>query len=100
MGRSQRQKGYRTEYNLVRYLKDAGLDAKRVPLSGATEFAKGDIVVEGLVGEVKARHDGFKQIYKWLDGKDLLFLKADYRTMLVVMDLDKFIELLASTKSE
>lgn len=100
MGKSQRRKGYRGEHNLVKLLQQHGIDAKRVPLSGATSFAKGDIIIDDLVAEVKVRKNGFKQIYKWIEGKDLLFLKADYRTMLVVMDLDKFIELLASTKSE
>ncbi len=94
MGKSQKRKGYRGEHNLVKLLKKAGLNAERVPLSGATEFAKGDVVVEGLVGEVKLRKDGFKQIYKWLDDKDLLFLKADRKPYLVVMELDEFMKLL------
>ena len=94
MSESERRKGYRGEYNLVRKLKEHGLSAERVPLSGSTSFAKGDVVVEGLVGEVKWRKDGFKQIYKWLEGRDLLFLKADRKPYLVVMKLDEFMKLL------
>ena len=94
MSESERRKGYRGEYNLVRKLKEHGLSAERVPLSGSTSFAKGDVVVEGLVGEVKLRKDGFRQIYKWLDDKDLLFLKADRKPYLVVMELDEFMKLL------
>ena len=99
MGRSQKRKGYRGEHNLEKLLKTAGLNAERVPLSGATKFAKGDVVVEGLVGEVKWRKDGFKQIYKYFEGKDLLFIKADRKPYLVVMRLEEFIELLRGAKS-
>jgi Holliday junction resolvase len=94
MGKAQRDKGYRGEHNLVRLLQQHGIDAKRVPLSGATSFAKGDIIIDDLVAEVKVRKDGFKQIYKWIEGKDLLFIKADRKDYLVVMNVEMLIKLL------
>ena len=94
MGKSQRNKGYRGEYNLVRKLREAGLEAERVPLSGATDFKKGDIVVEGLTGEVKLRKNGFKMLYDWLEGNDFLAVKADRKEYLVVISLELFIKLL------
>ncbi|MEM4546832.1 MAG: hypothetical protein QW328_08755 [Nitrososphaerota archaeon] len=94
MGKKSRNKGYRGEHELVCLLKRAGINAVRVPLSGATEFAKGDVIVERKVCEVKLRHDGFRELYKWLEEKDWLFLKADRKPYLVVMKIDDLIELL------
>ena len=94
MGKAQRSKGYRGEYFLVKKLREAGLEAERVPLSGATGFKKGDIVVEGLTGEVKLRKNGFKMLYDWLDGNDFLKVKADRKEYLVVIPLELFIKLL------
>ena len=93
MGRSQRRKGYRVEHEIVKKLREAGLDAKRVPLSGATEFAKGDVYLEGRRIEVKARKEGFRQIYKWIEGSDFLVIKADRKEPLVIMRLREFIKL-------
>jgi len=90
MGKAQRSKGYRGEYNLVKKLKADGFDAKRIPLSGATEFQKGDVKVEEFIAEIKVRKNGFKQLYKWLENVDLLFVKADRMPYLVVMPLEKF----------
>ena len=94
MGKSQRQKGYRGEYKLVKLLKKHGLNAKRVPLSGATTFQKGDIMIGEYRAEVKWRKDGFKEIYKWLGDNDFLFIKADRKPYLVVMNIEAFIKLL------
>ena len=62
----------------------------RVPLSGAVggRFA-GDIVLplmgRDLCVEVKARADGFHELYGWLDGRDVLIVKADREEALVVL---------------
>lgn len=37
--------------------------------------------------EVKARADGFRELYSWLDGRDVLILKADRHEPLVVVRL-------------
>ncbi|MCD6379637.1 hypothetical protein J7M07_04245 [bacterium] len=93
MGKSQRNKGYRGEYRLVKLLQRAGIPAKRVPLSGATSFQKGDVVIGKDTGEVKVRRNGFKQIYRWLEEHKYLFIKADRKEYLVVMRLKDFIRL-------
>lgn len=67
---------------------DMGLLAKRVPLSGASEYAKGDIVINGkYVVEVKCRSSGFKQLYDWIekDKADILAVKADYKPYLFLL---------------
>jgi Holliday junction resolvase len=91
-GRISRDKGNRAERAIVRLLQDAGFAAERVPLSGAAQGRfSGDISVP-LLGidrrvEVKVRADGFREIYRWIDGADLLILRADHRTPLVVARL-------------
>jgi Holliday junction resolvase len=83
-GRASRQKGNRTERAIVRLLQNAGFAAERVPLSAARERFGGDVSVP-LLGidrrvEVKCRGNGFRQLYAWLDGADLLIVKCDLRS--------------------
>ena len=98
MGKMQRRKGYRGEYILVRMLKKEGIQAKRIPLSGQTEYAKGDVDIEGYRAEVKRRKNGFKQYYDWLSGNDFLFTKADRKPYLVTMTFDTFVKLWKGAK--
>ena len=42
-----------------------------------------------LCVEVKARADGFRELYGWLDGRDVLVVKADRREPLVVVRLSQ-----------
>ena len=89
--RRPRAKGDRTERTIVNALK-ASIAAVRVPLSGAVggRFA-GDIVLpllgRDLCVEVKARADGFRELYCWLNQRDVLIVKADRQEPLVVVRL-------------
>jgi Holliday junction resolvase len=91
-GRRSRDKGARAERALVRFLQDRGFAAERIPLSGSAggRFA-GDITIPLLgvdcIAEVKVRGTGFRQLYEWLDGRDLLIVRADRRQPLVVLPL-------------
>ena len=91
-GRRSRAKGARTERSIVNALKASGIAAVRVPLSGAVggRFA-GDIVMplmgHDLCVEVKARADGFRELYGWLDQRDVLIVKADRQEPLVIVRL-------------
>ena len=99
MGKSQRDKGWRTENNVRKKALDHGLDASyRVPLSGGASI-KGDVMVGRLGGnlwtlEVKCRANGFKQIYDWLGDNDGLVIKADNKPELVVLDMRDFFDLI------
>jgi Holliday junction resolvase len=90
-GRNPHQKGVRAERALVKLLQAYGLAAGRVPLSGAMAGYPGDLSVPVLgvarVVEVKVRRDGFKPLYDWLKGRDLLIIKADRLPPLVVVPL-------------
>lgn len=96
MGKMQRDKGARNERLFVEACEQAGLDAERIPLSGAVKgsFA-GDVRVSGYLGEVKVRGSGFKTLYEWLehDGADFLALRADRKGWLVVMPFEVFSKL-------
>ena len=103
MGKSQRDKGYRTENNVRLKAISHDLEAYRVPLSGGASI-KGDVVVKGKgddwVLEVKCRASGFKQIYEWLADNDALVIKADSKPELVVLDLGDFFDLLSGVHHE
>lgn len=87
MGKSQRDKGYRNEREFANLI-----NGKRIPLSGACEGFKGDVSGLDLLWEVKVRGDGFKELYKWLEGKDALAVKADRKQWLVVIPLELFLK--------
>ena len=93
-GRSPAQKGYRLEKQTRHYLSDAGLDCKRVPLSGAGD-EKGDLrLVTGwgqtLKGECKSRGKLADWIVNALGEHDFLVLKQDRGETLVMLRLPLF----------
>lgn len=88
MGKKSRDKGYRLEHELVEKLKEMGLSAERIPLSGAVGGSfSGDLIVNGKIAEVKGRAEGFKNLYNWLEGRDILFIRADRKEWLAVVRL-------------
>ena len=98
MGRASREKGNRTERAIVRLFQERGFAAERVPLSGAARGRFGGDVSVPVLGidrrvEVKCRANGFRELYKWLDGADLLIVRADRRELLVVIPLNLAVEI-------
>jgi len=94
-GRKPKRKGYEGEREFAQLVK-----GQRVPLSGSAgkEFS-GDVEWPGVGrGEIKRRKDGFKQLYTWLNSRDFLALRADRKKWLVVMTLDKLLDLLKTQK--
>ena len=92
-GKAPREKGDRFERAIVRLLQDHGIGAERIPLSGSIGGSySGDISVpcidRDLVVEAKSRNTGFRQLYKWLEGRDALVLKSDRCEPLVILRLD------------
>jgi hypothetical protein len=89
-GRAPKAKGSRFERAIVKLLQDAGLGAERVPLSGSAGGSySGDLTVpilgRDLVVEVKARANGFSRLYSWLENRDVLVVRADRHTPLVIL---------------
>ncbi|MAL46656.1 hypothetical protein [Hyphomonas sp.] len=103
MGKFSRDKGYRVENNLRKQiLTHEKMECIRVPLSGGASI-KGDLIFNKKGGEkwqaeVKARADGFKNIYKWLTDVEILILKADNKKALAVLDLDDLLTLIEEQK--
>jgi Holliday junction resolvase len=85
-GRRSRDKGARAERAVVRLLLGHGLPARKVSAlykrGEDLRVAVGDI--ERSV-EVKCRADGFRQLYDWLNHRDVLIVKADRQEPLVVL---------------
>ena len=104
-GRKSQQKGYRNERGFVHRMNERGMTAQRMPLSGALggEFG-GDIKLWTIFREwrveCKARKDGFREMYKWLEPEniDFLSLKANNRPGLIVMTEDTFAKLIAEAE--
>jgi len=102
MANKNKLKGTYHENWFVKWLKEIGIQAKRVPLSGALggEYS-GDIhlKVNGrkLVGEVKYRDkSNFPSPFKVLEGRDIAFYKRRTGTpqTLVIMSGDQFKQLM------
>ncbi len=94
MGKKSKRKGTNAEREIVRKLKEYGINAKRVPISGAAEGFKGDVVIDDkIIAEVKIRAKGLKSIYDWLT-QPVLFMRMDRHPWLVVMRLETFVDFL------
>ena len=113
MSEYERNKGLRVEREIVNLLKEAGVFAERVPLSGASRYrGEGhDLNVyafgrdqEPLVFEVKARKKGagFALLKRWLGGYDGLVTREDRAEPLVTLPWHVLIDLLTriSTAAE
>jgi Holliday junction resolvase len=95
-------KGSGFEREVVAALRDGGLPAKRVPLSGAVEFYEGDVIVclngKDHIIECKRRKAGFKTLYGWLGKNDFLAFRDDKCEPLILMRLSDFTALLNGEK--
>lgn len=99
VGKSQRIKGSSFEREIVNKHKNWGIDAKRVPLSGATDFAKHDVMISGISAECKIRANGFKQIYDWLaEEPDVLICRADRKETFYVLPEKTWMQFLKWSK--
>ena len=98
MSKKSKQKGYRTEYNLVKRFQGAGIDAKRQVLSGALPEHPHDIKINNpdMIVEVKARKNGagFKTLKRWMGSADALIMHEDHEESLVAIALPLFIDLI------
>ena len=92
-GNHSRRKGARVEREIVQRHTDMHILARRVPLSGASDYTHGadvDVYPWGedfgpLVAECKARKTLPKAWADWLGEADLLFLKQDRQEPMVLM---------------
>lgn len=87
-------KGQKFENEIVHWFRNRGIDAERVPLSGAAKGSySADIrfgPVLGMTGECKRFANGLGKLYSALeqDGADMVFARADRKETIVCMNLD------------
>ena len=95
MGKRSVRKGKRVEYQVRNAFREMGLECFRVPSSGNAEGFEGDLILEGIFRvEVKARKNGFSKLYRWLEDREVLVIKADRKPPLVVMSIETLKKLL------
>jgi hypothetical protein len=93
MSKRSRDKGNRTERAVARLLQAKGIAAEKI--SGM--YRPGADLNLPLLGadrgvEVKCRAGGFRELYKWLDERDILIVKADRLEPLVIVRLSLAVE--------
>ena len=101
--KTPKQKGNRLEYEIAKYY-NRKLDpyAKRMPMSGALQDFKADILkrhYDGWVDECKSREK--IAIYKWWEQavcqangkKPVLFIKANHRPILAVISVEDYFDM-------
>jgi hypothetical protein len=103
MGKKEIVIGKGFEYRVRDWFRRAGFEADRVPVSGVSPAMKGDVIVKigekgRLVVECKRRTGGYKELFRWLSevgkkGVDILVLGVGRQKPVVIMEIDKFIEL-------
>lgn len=103
-GRGRRQKGDRFERELVHKFQEEGFAAERIPLSGAMrgKFGGRDVSVPilGADWSIEAKHheNGFTSIYEWIDPVDILALRRNHCEPLIILRLDKFVDLIKTAE--
>jgi len=108
MGRKSIRKGKAGENEVIKLLQKYGIEAERVPLSGALKSSKyaGDVVpANGKRIEVKRRKTGLKTIQKWLNQDkhtNYIFFRedGDRTNWIVIMPIGEFIELIKNCEKE
>jgi Holliday junction resolvase len=110
MDRKSIRKGKAGENEVVKLLLKYGIQAERVPLSGALKSSKyaGDVVL-ALANdkriEVKRRKTGLKTIQKWLNQDEhvnYIFFREDgnRENWIVIMRFSEFVELVQTGEGE
>jgi hypothetical protein len=94
MSIKSRRKGARGEVALARLLQDHGFAAEKI----SRMYKRGPDLSVPLLGvdrriEAKIRANGFQQLYRWLDGADLLIVRADRCEPLVILPIRLAIEI-------
>ena len=104
-GKRSKRKGYDGEAEVVKLLQKNGIEAERVPLSGALKSEKYscDVVLSnGKRIEVKRRKSGLKTIQKWLEedqNSNYIFFREDYGDWIVIMPVVEFIGLIQEAQT-
>jgi hypothetical protein len=96
MGIRSRRKGSRVELEIVRLLQEHAIAAEKI----SRMYRRGPDCSFPLLGrdrtiEVKARRNGFTELYRWIEPADFLVIKANHKKPLLVMRLAEAAQLAA-----
>lgn len=101
MANASKRKGSRIEREIVELHRALGIEAERIPLSGAAGGSfVGDVRIAGLgSAEVKARANGagFTTLERWLGPHPALFLRRDRQAPLVLLTWETYARLARAT---
>ena len=98
-GKHSRNKGAAYEREIVNQLKDYGIEAERVPLSGAMKGNYGGDIklgpVLGYIGECKRSKKSLSRIYKAVeqDNADFLFARDDLKETVAIVRMETLLTL-------
>lgn len=100
-GKRAKRKGWEGENEVVKLLQKNGIEAERVPLSGALKSEKYSCDVVAQINgekriEVKRRKSGLTSIYNWLnedENSNILMMRQDNKDWLVCMTFNEFLNL-------
>ena len=98
-GKHSRNKGAAYEREIVNQLKEHGVLAERVPLSGAMKGNYGGDIklgpVLGYIGECKRSKKSLSRIYKALeqDNADFLFARDDLKETVAIVRMETLLTL-------
>ena len=98
-GKHSRNKGAAYEREIVNQLKEHGVKAERVPLSGAMKGNYGGDIklgpVLGYIGECKRTKKSLSRIYKALeqDNADFLFARDDLKETVAIVRMETLLAL-------
>jgi len=84
-----KRKGSRVEREIKKIFEEKGLKVVR----SAGSFGSADLHVE-LIGHVQVKARKEMAIYKWLKGNDAVVIKADRQEPLIVLPLQRLLEVL------
>ncbi len=93
-GKYSRNKGRRLEQEIVRLLKEQGIDAQRISMIEAGHVSKGDLLINN---KWKAEVKGGAQVPKFVytaikESEEILFMRRDREKWKVCVDLEWFLE--------
>jgi hypothetical protein len=99
MSNRSRRKGARGELAIAKFLQDRGFAAEKI----SRMYRRGPDLTVPLLGtdrtvEIKIRSNGFRELYRWLVGAELLIVRADRQPPLVILPLRFAAEIAAAAE--
>ena len=86
--KNPKAKGSRVEREIKKAFESASFEVVR----SAGSFGEGDLYVSGI-GSIQVKARKSFHIYSLFEGADILIIKADYQKPLIVLPLERFLQI-------